>query len=211
MPGAARRVGRRRHGRAGRSRPSSSSDATPPGRSSTGRLAAQIEHRRLRRRSRQGPPSRIAAIRTPSSLSDMRSRGRADSARAVGARRGDRAAARGAAMRGRRGCAGTRSASVSSPALASSEIGQSRRARQNEGQRPRPEALHQRARARYRLREAPACIGVEKVHDQRVEARPPFAAKIAATPASSVASPPRPYTVSVGKATSSPARSSAAA
>ena len=104
------------------------------------------------------------------------------------------------------GCAGARSATVSSPALASNERPLSAR-RGN----TRLSGPGQKRRAAMRARSsntaslsASASSGTWTISG--LKCGRPFAAKIRATAVSLVASPPSPYTVSVGKATSSPAR-----
>ena len=152
-----------------------------------------------------GPPSRISATLSPSSA--------ATCAAVVGLTRPERLAD-GAAI-GRpaarssvcaTGCAGARSATVSSPALASSERPLSARRGSTRLSGP-----GQKWRAARRPRSSNSASASASARPgtctiSGLKRGRSLAAKMRATASSLVASPPSPYTVSVGKATSSPAR-----
>ena len=152
-----------------------------------------------------GPPSRIVATRAPRSASTC--------AAVVGLTWPERlalGAAIGRSADRRRawatGCPGTRSAMVSSPAVVRSATGHSgalastsvRAPGQNASASRRPTSVRRASRDAASM---PATCTISGLKCGR-----PLAAKIAATARPLVASAPRPYTVSVGKATSSPAR-----
>ena len=147
---------------------------TPPGRSSTGTgpvRSSTVDSSPIG----HGPPSRISGdFRRPNSA--------ATCGAVVGLTRPERLA-EGAAI-GRpaarssacaTGCAGARTASVSRPALASSDTPLSSRRRQHQGQRagPEPRAIASRARS-SNDRERLGLGETRDMHDQRIEARPAF-------------------------------------
>ena len=106
------------HARTGPMTASIASTVTPPGRSSTGSSpdrSSTVDSTPTA----HGPLSSTAAMRPDSSVQHMLRRGRTDLAGAVGRRRRDRPVDRRAATRSATSCAGTRTANVSSPALAS--------------------------------------------------------------------------------------------
>ena len=157
-----------------------------------------------------GPPSRMIATLAPRSASTCAAVvGLTCPERlALGAAIG-RSAARSSAWA--TGCAGTLSAMVSRPAVARSATGQPaclaitrvRAPGQSASANCRPLSVRRPSRATASKSGTCTISGLNRGR--------PLAAKIAATARPLHASAPRPYTVSVGKATSAPSRSAAPA
>ena len=72
------------------------------------------------------------------------------------------------------GCAGTRTATLSSPASARSATGQSSRFGSNERQRPRPERRRQLLGVGIEARQRVRGLAAGHMRDQRIERRPPL-------------------------------------
>ena len=111
-----------------------------------GRRRRSHRRRSIPGRPAVAPPSRIIGDAVAEIGCDVRGRRRADMAGAVGAGRGDGHAG-GAQQRLRdRDAPGTRTATVSRPAVARSAMVQSGRLREHQRQRPGPEGVGERAR-----------------------------------------------------------------
>ena len=120
-----------------------------------------------------GPPSRISAMPSPKSAYTCAAR--------VGLRRPERLAEGAASGRSAArssacatGWSGTRMATLSRPALTSSDSFEPARRRKHQGQRTGPERFGEALRERRHLGVLAGLRGVRYVHDQRVEAGAPL-------------------------------------
>ena len=174
------------------------------------RRPGEVDHRELQA-DRAGAAVQDEIDPLPQRLCDMVRRGRADRAGRIGARRCDRQDRSPRAAPGRAGARARAGATVSRPALTSSESGDAGARGSTRVSGPGQKRAARRSAASFQQASALAAAWVPTCTISGLKRGRRLAAKIEATARSSVAIAPRPYTVSVGKATRRPARSARAA